>query len=47
MKNHADGRVGVTPRHLVGIDATLYNSWQLSYSLKDRISPQSCSGLAH
>ncbi len=35
-----DDLVGVTTRHLVGIDATLYNSWQLSYSLKDRISPR-------
>lgn len=24
----ADGRVGVMPRHLVGIDVTLHNSWQ-------------------
>ncbi len=42
-----DGRVGVTTRHLVGIDATLHNSWQTQLQPKRPDMPQSCSGLAH
>ena len=44
--NVADGRVVVTTRHLVGIDATLHNSWQIQLQPKRPDMPQSCSGLA-